>query len=139
MIESLIIPLIFLIGSSLVTGITSAIQRIGKTQAETAAKHQRGLGKLLFKKSKRDLLSYALTITKNILLICYTLTAFAFALSLFSKETNLQIFLLSGLVILGISLLSDYLFRSVSLFRPLMYFKATCQFVSFFLILFWGF
>ncbi len=135
--ESPILALIFLAGSSLVTGITSSIRRIGKVQAESLAKHQRGVGKLLFKKKNRDLLSYALVLTKNILLVCFTITALAFAFPLFSEVESAKTFIFAVLIILGCSVVSDYLFRSMGLLYPRSFFKTTCQLTSLFLLPFW--
>ena len=137
MIESPILAFIFLIGSCLMTGIASAMQRIGKEQAETLAKHQKGPAKLIFKKSHRDLLSYALTITKNILLICFTISAFEFAFQFLPKDLTVTDFVLAGLIVLGISVVADYLMRALSLLRPQTLFKATCQIASIFLLILW--
>nr|NGX37585.1 Magnesium and cobalt efflux protein CorC [Chlamydiota bacterium] len=137
MIESPILALIFLIGSCFITGISSAMQRIGKEHAETLAKQQKGPAKLIFKKGNRDLLSYALTITKNILVICFTITAFEFAFHFLPKELTATDFVLAALIVLGISVIADYLLRALSLLRPETLFKATCQIVTFFLLVFW--
>lgn len=135
MLDSPILALIFLIGSGVISGITSAIQRMGKAQSEAHAKW--GLSKFFFRKSKRDPLGYALTITKNILLICYTVTAFEFAFRYLPKEPTTKNFIVSLVCVLGISILSDTLFRALGLFRPKQFFKATCQVTSLFLIPFW--
>lgn len=135
MLNSPILATIFLFGSSLMTGISSAIQRIGKAEAEKLAK--KGLAKFLFKKAKRDPLSYCITITKNILLICYTAAAFGYAFFLLSEEITVHIFVLTAIVILGISFLSDCLFRALSLFRPRSFFRATMQIASLFLTIMW--
>src|SRR5438128_1981228 len=127
MTDSPILALIFLIGSSLMTGVATALQRIGKAQAELIAKNQIGLGKFLFKKNNRDLLSYAITLTKNALLICFTITAFDTALRVLSDQVSIETFILSLLIVLGAFLISDYAFRILSILRPRSFFKVTCQ------------
>lgn len=135
MFETPILAIIFLIASSLMTGLSCSIQRLGKSQAENLSK--KGFAKWLFKKSKRDPLSYAITITKNILLICYTITALDYAFTVLSQELTTLRFSLAALIVLCISVISDYLFRAISLFRPKTYFKLTSQICSFFILLFW--
>lgn len=137
MLESSIWPFIFLFGSSLLSGISSAIQRIGKIQAEELAQKQKVIARFLFKKSNRDPLSYALIVTKNILLICYTTTAFVFAYQYLPQQLTLLNFVLVVLGILCSSMVADHLFRALSLFRPYSFFKSTCQIASLFLLLFW--
>lgn len=137
MTASPILALVFLIGSSLMTGIGTALQRIGKAQAETIAKSQIGLGKYLFKKNHRELLSYALSISKNGLLICFTVTAFDFTLGWLTEHVTLETFLLALVIVLGSFLLCDYTFRILSAIRPRAFFKITCQIASLILLIFW--
>ncbi len=133
MIDSPILALIFLIGSSLITGIGTALQRIGKAQAELIAKNQVGFGKYLFKKSSRDLLTYTLTLAKSTLLICFTITAFDFILK---DHMTVETFLIALLIVLFSFLLCDYLFRILSAIRPRTFFKVMCQPASLILIIF---
>ncbi|NGX26114.1 MAG: Magnesium and cobalt efflux protein CorC [Chlamydiae bacterium] len=137
MIESPIFALIFLIGSSFITGITSAMQMLGKAQAETLAAKQKGPGKFLFKKTKRNSLTYSLSLTKNILLICYAFSAFAFILSFFSGPPILWDFIFLAFAVLALSLIADTLMRALSLTQPRTFFKATCQIVSLYLLPFY--
>ncbi len=137
MIESPVIALIFLIGSSLISGLSSAIQALGKVGAENIATQQKGLGKFLFKKSRRTSLTYALFLTKNILLLGYTFTALLFLLSFLPDHPTPWNFVFLALIILALSLLADFLMRTLSLLRPKTYFKATCQIVSLYLIPFY--
>lgn len=131
------LALVFLFGSSLITGLISAIQSLGKTHSESIAAHQGGLAKIFFKKSKRNVLSYALTWIKTVLLICYAVTGFTFCLNFLSETlTWLSLFYL-GLIVLLISLFSDALMRALSLFRPEAYFKISCQIVAFYLLPFY--
>jgi len=137
MIESPILALIFLFGSSLMTGISSSMQRMGKNQAESIAGRQKGPAKWLFRKETRDYLSYALSITKNILLICYTITAFDFAFQFLPPNLTAKEFIVAALIVLGSSVVSDYFFRILSLYWPHSFFRGTCLISSLFLLPFW--
>lgn len=137
MIESPVLTLIFLFGSSLLTGTASAIQRMGKTQAESIAKKQKGLAKRLFQKDSRDHVTYALNLSKSLLLICYTITAFDFAFQFLPLEVTARAFVCGALIILGVSMVADTIFRMASLFRPHAFFRYTCQLASIFILPFW--
>lgn len=130
MFETPLFAFIFLLGSSLATGISSAIQRIGKAQAETIAKRQKGLATLFFAQSRRDLLTYILPIVKHIYLFFFSIFGFDYGSKFLSRNpTAGEYFLLSG-ILLGIFLISDILFRIFSLVRPKAFFKSTCQIIS---------
>jgi len=131
MSNTLIFSLLFLLGSCLISGVTSSIQRMGKARSETLAKKQKGLAKFFFQAKKRDQLAYALNMTRPILLIGYTACGLSY---LFPKE-----FSLTGaiLILLGVAVAADSLFRIISLFRSESFFKATCQLTSLFLLPFW--
>lgn len=135
--ESPFLALVFLFGSSLITGVTSAIQRMGKSGAEAIAAQQKGLAKWFFKKEGRDRLGYALTTTKNFLLILYTITAFDYAFQFLPEQLTAKAFVIAALVILGISLLADSLFRFISLYLPQSFFRTLCQVACLFLLPFW--
>jgi len=137
MINSVLLALLFLFGSSLMTGIISSLQRLGKSQAEALAKNQKGLAQFFFTKTHRDLLSYTLSFSKSILLIGYTLTAFDFSYKFLPPEPTWKSFLLLLLILFSISILSDFLFRAISLLKPRVFFRAFCQVTSLFLLLFW--
>ncbi len=134
MFDTSLIAILLLLGSSLMTGISSAIQRMGKAQAESLVKDQKGLAGLFFKKSQRDLLTYTLTVVKNVYLFCYTIFALDYGLTFLPSTPSNREYLILGLVLLGIFLLSDILTRLVSLLRPRHFFKATCQIASFFIL-----
>ena len=135
MLESPLLALIALFGSSLITGISASMQRLGKAQAELLA--HRGLAKFLFKKAKRDPLGYCLSITKNILLICFTFAAFAYIYPHFTQDEPRSHLFLSGISILAIAVLTDYAFRAMALFRPISFFKGLVQVTSVYLIVLW--
>lgn len=137
MIDSPILALLFLLASSLMTGIGTALQRIGKAQAELIAKRQVGLGKMVFKKSSRDLLPYALTLAKSSLIVFYTIFAFDFLLEPITAPLTAATLGLELLIVLGVFLLGDYTFRIVSALRPRAFFKVMCQPASLILLIFW--
>ncbi|MBS0629025.1 MAG: HlyC/CorC family transporter [Verrucomicrobia bacterium] len=134
MSDSPILAIILLFCTSLMTGIATALQRIGKTQAELIAKHQVGPGKFLFKKRNRDLLTYAIALAKSTLLICFSLFAFDFILT---DHITIKTFLLALLIVVSSFLFTDYLFRILSALRPRTFFKVMCQPASVTLIIFW--
>lgn len=135
--ESPLLALVFLLGSNLITGISSSMQRIGKSQVEAIAKRQGGPAKWLFKKERRDQLSYALTIAKHLLLVCFALSAWTFSLQFFAENPNATASLAATCIVLGSFLLSDYLFQMISLHRPRLFFRALCQIGSLLLWLLW--
>lgn len=135
--ESSFLALIFLFGSSLLTAVSSAIQTLGKAHTEELAAAQLGPAKFLFKKSKRNKLSYALTWTKTVLVICYSISAFIFSISLVEQPITGQHLLLIVVIILSISLIADTLLRCLSLLQPEPFFKASCQVASLFILPFY--
>lgn len=135
--HSPIYALIFLFGSSVISGIFSSIQKLGATQTESYVKKQKGLARLFFVKSKREYLSFSLMFAKNFLLICYALSAFSFGI--FWKSFFQNHLLINSLIVIFIGFFSDFLFRILSLIHPKGYFKITNHIVSFFLLILWPF
>lgn len=136
MIESPILALVFLFFSSLITGITSSIQRLGKAEAEEIANQKKWPAKWLIVKKRRDELSYALTFSKTFFLIAFSLTSVSYYFSFFS-EIEMSDMVISTLVIVFISFLSDLFFCMMSLFRPRSFFKGSCYIGSLLIILIW--
>jgi len=134
MIESPLLALLFLIGSGLITGLSTSMQMLGKAKTESLAASGRGPAKFLFKKTKRNSLNYILSLTKNIFLICFAITAFLFGTTFLPKSPTVWDFTLLGLVVLGISLLFDIVMRAISLLRPESFFKVLSQITSLFLL-----
>ncbi|MDN3506281.1 MAG: hemolysin family protein [Simkaniaceae bacterium] len=134
MIESPIIALLFLVGSGLITGLSTSMQMLGKAKTEKLAASQRGPAKFFFKKSKRNASNYIFTLSKNVFLVCYTISAFLFAMAFLPKEPTLWEFTSLGLILLGLSLIIDFLMRAISLARPEFFFKTLAQIASFFLL-----
>ncbi|NGX39726.1 MAG: Magnesium and cobalt efflux protein CorC [Chlamydiae bacterium] len=137
MFEFPILALLLLLGSNLISGTNAAIQRLGKAKAEEIAKKQKGLAKILFKKTRREALSCCLTTSKNLLLICYTLSAIAFVYPLIREDPTTKTLAISGILILGTSALADSLFRFIGLFRPQAFFRGTCQLTTIYLLIIW--
>lgn len=137
MIQSPIYALIFLFGSSLIAGIFSAIQKLGITHAESLARDQKGLARLFFVKSKRECLTFTLTLAKNLLLICFAITAFSYGI--YWQHFLEDHFIVNGIIVVLIAIFCDFLFRIISLVHPKGYFKFTVQIVSLFLLVIWPF
>lgn len=134
MFESPLFAFIFLLGSSLIPGITTALLTLGKSTSESIAAEQKGLAKLFFKKTKRKSLTFALSFTKTILVICYTLFAVMFAFSKLSDDPSIMEYFLAGISILAVSVVTDAFFRAISLLKPKSFFKFFCQIVSIYLL-----
>jgi CBS domain containing-hemolysin-like protein len=137
MIESPLLTLFFLIGSSLITGLATSMQMLGKARSEELAASMRGPAKFLFKKPKRGSILYILTLSKNIYLICYVLTATLFGITLLPSPMLFWDGVGLGLCILGLSLLIDLCMRAMSLWKPEAFFKSLATLTSFIILLFY--
>lgn len=137
MSDLLFTSLIFLLCSSLISAMSNALQKLGRASAEALATEQLGFAKFIFQKSKRDLLTYALSFTKHLLLICYAISASLYAFAFLQQPLTFSTIVLAIVCIIAASLLSDLLFRALGLIRPRSFFKATCQICALILLLFW--
>lgn len=137
MIESPILGILFLLCSSLLTGVISSIQRLGRAEAEEIAKQQKGVAKWLIAKKRRDELSFAMTLSKGFFLIAYTLSAFIYCFKYFPETLSARHIVTAGLIILLVAFFTDFLFRMISLFKPHGFFKATCFIASCLIIIIW--
>lgn len=137
--ESPLLALIFLLGSSLITGLSSCIERIGRLQAATLAKKQKKLIHSLFQIKTRDHLTYALNFSKNIFLVLYTLTALPLAFKFSHENITTRFFVISGLIILAIPVITNTLFKFIGLLRPHAYFLYISQISAIFILPLWPF
>lgn len=137
MIESPLLSLFFLFGASLLSGIESAIQRLGRTQIENLAAKQKGLARHLFKKSRRKTLSYALNFTKIFLLLAYSLLAFFYSLQEWTDPSTIKQLLVTGLVILLIAIACDTIVKALCLLHPRLFVRAFLQIASLYLLPFY--
>ena len=124
-----ILAVVFLLGSSFVSGAASALQRLGKHQAQELLQEAepgfffKSIRKLFFLENKREPLSFSLNLSKQILQICYAFAAF-FYLSPELCPTSAWVCLLGTMaLIIAISLLTDFITYWCSLIRPKIFFK----------------
>jgi len=118
----------------MLTGILACVQRVGKAEVEALASFMRGPAKWIFCKRRRDAAAFSFYFVKHLFLIAYAITAFSY---LIDHSTTLTERFLLGLLILGITVGTDFLFQSLSLHRPKSYFKAAAHPSALLLILFW--
>ncbi|HSX12737.1 MAG TPA: hemolysin family protein [Rhabdochlamydiaceae bacterium] len=140
MIESPLIALFFLLCANFVTGLSAAISRMGKFQAEfTVAEngHYFFPIRFLFVKKNRELLSFALPLLKYTLVVGYATFAFSFLFSLMPGTQTIGTLLWETAVVLLCFIVSDLIFQGLSLFRPKAFFKISVQIVAPLLFLFW--
>lgn len=136
MTHSPILACIFLFCATLITGVISAISRLGKTQAELSCAEIENIlfkfpAQSIFTKKNRDFISFALPFLKYLFLIGYATLAFSF-LSFIDLHFSLIFFAL-----LGIFIITDLLAQGISLIRPKRFFKITIPIVSILLYLTW--
>ncbi|HSX04100.1 MAG TPA: hemolysin family protein, partial [Rhabdochlamydiaceae bacterium] len=145
MIESPVLALIFLFCANLVTGMSSAIARMGKFQAELicAESNRHSVLKypvqFIFVKKNRDILSFALPMIKYIFIIGYATFAFSFLFSLMPERQTFLSLLFETCIILVLFLCTELIFHGLSQFRPKAFFKAAVPIVSALLFIFWPF
>jgi len=151
-IISAYIALFFLIGSSTLTALSSALHRRGKLQTEEALKQEnspfffRHFLKFFFAKQKWEGLLFSLSFTKHLLRIAYVLSAFFFLIELdaFRKTfTSLpsgnifdEMLILSiTLIIILSSLLCDFFFSLFGQAKPDAAFRYLSPLSSCFLLI----
>ncbi|NGX45927.1 MAG: Magnesium and cobalt efflux protein CorC [Chlamydiae bacterium] len=132
--ETPLFALIFLLSSSMLTGILACTQRMGKAGAEEIALEMRGPARWIFCKRRRDPAAFSLYFVKHLFLIAYAITAFSY---LIDHSSSLTERFLLGLLILSVTVGTDFLFQSLSLLRPKTYFRATAHPSALLLTLFW--
>ena len=150
LIKSPVLALIFLICSSLLSGISTALVQLGRTQAKTAFKKSSHLFffqhmlKALFKEAKWEGLFFSLTATKHLFQLLFATFAFIFLVftpplkeALTSQPTSEGIWLfISALLIILISLLVDFFANLLSSLSPLSFFRVFSPIASTCLLIF---
>ena len=147
------LALFFLLGSSTLTAISTALQRKGKLQAEEALKQEhspfffRHFLNLFFGNKKWEGLLFSLSFTKHLLRIAYVLTAFFFLIdqdffnnalvqTSSSKYTfNSPLILIIAVLIVISSLVFDFLFSLFAQLRPDAAFRLLAPLCSLFLLI----
>ncbi len=146
------LALIFLIGSSTLTALSTALHRRGRLLAEEALKQEnspfffRYFLKAFFGKQKWEGLLFSLSFTKHLLRIAYVLTAFFYLIGLnffqnalkLSTSGNLfdeMLILSMTLIIIASSLLIDFIFSLFGQMNSSAAFRYLSPLASFFLLI----
>jgi putative hemolysin len=139
-LENLTCALIFLLATSSLVGMTTALLRMGRLKAEETFSESRvsfffqKLLNLFFEGKEWEGTLFALSLTKQITRICYALLAiFYLSLQLPSLHENaLQPLWIIAVIaiIIGISLIVDLLFDLLAVINPQLYFRLFSPFVS---------
>lgn len=136
----LLLSLVFLFGACLLKGISSAMQRLGRARAEELSQEtlqQLVLGRWLFSKKHREQISFALSMTRQLLLLAFALCFFTALLAdLPPPPSTLELFRVAVFT-LAVALVSCFLFQLLSLLHPVLFFKATSLIAALFLLPFW--
>ena len=150
LIKSPLLALIFLVCSSILSGTSTALVQLGRTQAKEAFKKNSHLFffqhilKPLFKEAKWEGIFFSLTTTKHLFQLLFATFAFIFlvftpplkeALISQSGYENIWLFISAVLIIL-ISLLVDFFANLLSSLSPLSYFRVFSPIASTCLLLF---
>ncbi len=131
-----VIAIFFLIGSSMLTAISTAFQRKGRLQAEEALKQDRSpfffryFLNFFFGKQKWDGLLFSLSFTKHFLRIAYVLTAVFFII-----QAPYPFSIWIALLIMALSLVFDFLFSLFGQLKPERAFSILSPLCSFYLLL----
>lgn len=125
----LLIGLAFLLFASVLAGIASAMQRMGRDRVEALAKKISPLSAFFFQKSGSERLLFSLNLSRGTYLIAYALFGANATFSL-AQEIPLSLSI-TGLFVAYF--LSELLMRSLSLYRSQAYFKLFCPLSTLFL------
>lgn len=148
--KSPILTVVFLLCASLLSGTTTAILQLGRTQAREVFKKHRALFffqhfmRPLFGKKGWEGLFFALSTTKHILQLCYASSALIFLLYTPPLQHLLQEnpagelswLLIAALFIIAIYLLVDFFTNLLGSLNPIVFFKVFSPFSSSLLTLF---
>jgi putative hemolysin len=149
LLQTPLFPLIFLLGTGLLTAFSTSLLLLGrfKSKEQLSKKRTRFFFfqyflRRFFPKTEWESLYFSISITKNILQFLYAASGFFYAFSFFSlemhpfKESLLSLFLIV-LCLLAVSLVFDYLLRTLAtvwtraLFIPFSFLASLYLFVFF--------
>lgn len=143
---------IFLLGASLLTGCSTALQSLGRLEAKEEVKKRthfflfRKIQNFLFQEKGLQGFFFSLSFTKVVLQLCFALTAFFFLIFQYPFTHALQALpdhiewdilwvLAIGVILIVISLLADFLMDLFALYKPQLYLKLFSPLASFYLLL----
>lgn len=142
----LILTLIFLFGTSILSGTESALLHLGRLEGEEQLKKNQSLFFFqhfldrFFAGKKWEAVLFCLSFTKQILRLCYAVTIFFYFLTEEpytpqKLSDTLWILGIAGITI-GVSLLADFIMNLIAFFKPRVYFSIFAPISSFFLTIF---
>jgi putative hemolysin len=150
-LETLIPPLIFLLGASSITALTKALQILGRIQSKKEFKKKPhyffayNFVKKLFSMDPWDNLFYLLSFTKHLLRLLYSTTFFLYLLSLFLSTTfssgdplyfTFSRVIICIAIVAAVGLFFDFFFRFIVNFNPPLLLRVVTPATTFFLFLF---
>ncbi|MCB1107503.1 MAG: HlyC/CorC family transporter [Chlamydiia bacterium] len=143
-IESLFLPLIFIIGASSITMLTNSLQTLGRIQSKKEFEKKPhfyftySLIKRLFSHDPWESLFYLLSFTKHLLRLLYSTTFFLYILATFFHEIppTFPHVLIAISIVAAIGLTFDFFFRFVVGYNPSLFLRIVNPATSFFLLLF---
>jgi putative hemolysin len=151
--ETPLLALLFLLGTGTLSGLTIALQKMGRLQAEEEFKQSpllffyHSLLPKLFGEKKWEGLSFLLTFTKQLMHLCYAFTAFFFLIfqdpftsvfkTLHERGNPLDPLwvMLIALVTIAFSLTVNFALSLIGSAKPQFLLRTLSPFASFFLIL----
>ncbi|MCB1111009.1 MAG: hypothetical protein KDK64_08500, partial [Chlamydiia bacterium] len=143
-IQSLLLPLLFILGASAITMLTKALQILGRIQSKKEFKKKPHyffvytLIQKLFSQDAWDNLFYLLSFTKHLLRLLYS-TSFLICLLLnvFNEiAPHFPHILIAIAIIAAVALAFDFFFRFVVGYNPSLFLRIVTPLTSFFLLLF---
>lgn len=150
LIESPFLALIFLTGSSILTGITTALQRLGRLQSKEEFKNSSSLffgSRFFYLEKNWDGLLPVLSFSKHVLQLCYAITAFFSLIAKYPfaravaalgpeghKLDSLWALGLAGVIVLCF-LIANFLMSLFATMSPKSFFRLLSPIASFFLLL----
>ncbi|MCP5506186.1 MAG: HlyC/CorC family transporter [Chlamydiales bacterium] len=151
LLQSLILPLVFILGASSITALTKTLQILGRIQSKKEFRKKPHYFfaytfiKKLFSKDPWDNLFYLLSFTKHFLRLLYSTTFFLYLLSQFLKSSGsdestlyftFSTVLICIAIIIGVGLFFDFFFRFLVNFNPPLILRIVTPATTFFLFLF---
>ncbi len=131
---------LFLFGASLLKGISSSIERLGKIRAEQLSEKKLQLlplSRSLFSRKQRQKLSYALSLTRYLLSLGFALCFFTALIERGAEPLSAVQELFAALLTLLVALVASACFELMATLWPLPFFKVTSLLATLFLLPFW--
>jgi putative hemolysin len=139
--QTLLIPIIFLLGASSLSAWTKALQILGRIQSKEECTSKPyfylpyTIVKKILPKDRWNNLFYLLSGTKHLLRLLYATTLFYFFLSLFTPLTPPKV-VLAIIIVVGIGITFDSFTRFSVNINPLLFLKCTTPLTTLFFLLF---